>query len=621
MKLQEQDQPAKSLSCTLVVATWQRADSLRSTLASLRDQTYSELDIVVVCDGEDPQTGRVADEFRADCRIRWFFHTSNLGLAAARNTGAREAAGDVVLFMDDDISAGPGLVEAHMVHHLIAGNLRRLVVCGLTNEDPERQFATCIDRRLHQMREAITAESAAALLLSGPESLGDDVERSLWCGLNCSVRREAFLRAGGFNEYFRRSGEEMEMGQRLHLQGFEFVFEPRARVLHKNTKNWSAYYRGTWGHRGELDAYRVLDLGEKSAQTQKLGSIYHGYFLDRLVTRFNWSFASPLLSVCDVVETVAIRTKWRLMFGLWARIAREAEYWSRAKASGCTLARLRSVVRPRKCALMLHSLCEPQSPEEANYYLSPKRFRPMMRWFLNAGYTTATTSQWLRDELSRNQVLLTFDDGYDDLYDHLLPLAVEHHLTAVIFLVADRVGASNVFDQASGLRARNLLTWPQIREMQKHGFEFGSHTLTHPYLPDLPDEQLRREVRDSKLRLEDSLGVEVTSFAYPYGGVDRRVRAAVADAGYNLAFTTLPGPNWWNDPLCQRRTDVNEHTSMLDFASQLRTGYGFTQSISERLASLERNLPLGTLRRAAAALRSFGHYLRHDFARRPSSSR
>lgn len=269
---------------------------------------------------------------------------------------------------------------------------------------------------------------------------------------------------------------------------------------------------------------------------------------------------------------------------------------------------------------MLHSLCEPQAREEASYYLSPKRFRLMMRWLLSAGYKTASTSQWLKDGLSRNQVLLTFDDGYDDLYEHFLPLAIEDHLTAVIFLVADRIGGSNLFDQASGLRARNLLTWPQIREMQKHGIEFGSHTLTHPHLPDVSDEQLRREVSDSKRRLEDVLGVEVTSFAYPYGGVDRRVRAAVAEAGYQLAFTTLPGPNWWNDPLCQRRVDVNERTSMLDFASQLRTGYGFTQSISERLHSLERDLPTGALRRAAGALRSFGHYVRHDFARRPSGS-
>lgn len=243
-----------------------------------------------------------------------------------------------------------------------------------------------------------------------------------------------------------------------------------------------------------------------------------------------------------------------------------------------------------------------------------------MRWFVTAGYKTTTLSQWLEDNLPEKRILITFDDGYDDLYDRFLPLAIEHHLTAVIYLVADHVGGSNVFDQKSGLRARKLLTWSQIREMQKYGIEFGSHTLSHPNLSDVSGEQLRREVRDSKLRLEDALGVEVTSFAYPYGGVDRRVRSAVAEAGYKLAFTTLPGVNWWNDPLTQRRADVNENTSLLDFAFQLRTGYGFTQTFSERLRSLERDLPTSLLRATAGTLRSFGHRALHFRDRKQSAA-
>lgn len=607
------DRSPTSLSCSLVVATWQRPGSLRHTLHSLLEQSYPHLNIVVVSDGEDAGTRLLAGEFHAATNMRWVFHPSNRGLAAARNTGVCEASGDVVLFVDDDIVVSRNLVDAHMRHHLgaLSAGIRRLVVCGTITEDPEQPPATYVDRKLHELREHIFQDSAKALQAPGPESVGDAVEAGLWCGVNCSVNRRAFLSSGGFNEHFRRSGEEMEMGQRLHLQGFEFVFEPGAHAFHKNTKKWSTYYRNSWAYRGELDTYRVFDLGEKSVQTQKLGSMHHGYFLDCLASRLMRMLAVPLLATCDSLEAAANRTQWHLLFGLWARIACSAEYWSHAKAAGCTIAKLNSIVRPSKHALMLHSICEPASAGEATYYISPRRFKRMMRWFVTAGYKTATTAQWLEDGLTRKQVLLTFDDGYDDLYDHFLPLAIEHHLTAVIFLVADHVGGSNVFDQKNGLRARKLLTWSQIREMQKYGIEFGSHTLSHPHLPDVSNEQLRREVRDSKLRLEDALGVEVTSFAYPYGGVDRRVRSAVAQAGYKLAFTTLPGVNWWNDPLSQRRADVNENTSLLDFAFQLRTGYGFTQTFSERLRSLERDLPTSMLRAAAHTMRSFGHHAVH----------
>jgi peptidoglycan/xylan/chitin deacetylase (PgdA/CDA1 family) len=82
-------------------------------------------------------------------------------------------------------------------------------------------------------------------------------------------------------------------------------------------------------------------------------------------------------------------------------------------------------------------------------------------------------------------------------------------------------------------------------------------------------------VGDSKHRLEDLLGAEMISFAYPYGEVDRRVRSAVSDAGYKLAFTAIFGVNWWNDPLCQRRAEVNDKTGLGDFMRKLRYGRRF----------------------------------------------
>ena len=114
----------------------------------------------------------------------------------------------------------------------------------------------------------------------------------------------------------------------------------------------------------------------------------------------------------------------------------------------------------------------------------------------------------------------------------------EFRLKPLVFLVANQIGGMNVWDQERGERVRMLLSLDQIREMAAAGVEFGSHTLTHPWLPSVDDHQLLREVVDSKLRLEDLLGVEVPCFAYPFGAVDQRVRAAVVAAGYRLAFTT-----------------------------------------------------------------------------------
>jgi peptidoglycan/xylan/chitin deacetylase (PgdA/CDA1 family) len=227
----------------------------------------------------------------------------------------------------------------------------------------------------------------------------------------------------------------------------------------------------------------------------------------------------------------------------------------------------------------------------------------------SSGYRSATLKQWIDDDVPEKHVLLTFDDAYDDLYTELFPLVIEHHLTPVIYLVADRIGGSNDWDQAVGLRARKLLTLSQIREMQRHGVEFGSHSLTHPWLPDLPDKRLHREVLDSKFRLEDLLGIEITSFAYPSGGVDQRVRSAVAAAGYKASFTTQPGPNFWNDPLCQCRADVNERVTAVDFSLMLKGGRGLAQGVASCLKDWERTLPTRPLRALAHQARSVGYWL------------
>ena len=599
------------LNCSVIVTTWRRPVLLRATLAALLRQCYTDFEIVVVCDGPEADVSNLAREFQDESRLRWCFHSVNRGLPAARNTGAREAKGDVVLFLDDDVIADPDLVSMHMRHHQQAQSGRRLAVTSLVAEDRQTQLSTYLDERLHNHWKTVLESTSEILSAAGPDPIGDQFQSMACFGLNCSIRRDVFLAHGGFNEHFRASDEESELGIRLYLGGVEFIFEPRVLLTHKNAKNLTQYFRSCWKASGSLDVYRVLELGQKNAQTRRLVSMFHGYRADRRVARMQWHFSSALCNASQWAERAANRSRSPKLFGIWGRTARAGEYWTGVKASSCTLNQLKSAAGSSRCALMLHSLSAPMSREEATYYLSPRRFKQMMRWFVTAGYKTATLSQWLEDNLPEKRILITFDDGYDDLYDRFLPLAIEHNLTAVIFLVADHIGGSNIFDQKTGLRARKLLTWSQIREMQKYGIEFGSHTLSHPNLPDVSDEQLRREVRDSKHRLEDALGTEVTSFAYPYGGVDRRVRSAAAEAEYKLAFTTLPGVNWWNDPLTQRRADVNESTTLLDFAFQLRTGYGFTQTFSERLRSLERDLPTSLLRAAARTVRNVGHHAVH----------
>ena len=114
-------------------------------------------------------------------------------------------------------------------------------------------------------------------------------------------------------------------------------------------------------------------------------------------------------------------------------------------------------------------------------------------------------------------------------------------MTATVYVVAGHVGGINEWDRTAGDREEGMMTAAQIREMSAAGFEIGSHTLTHPHLTDVDEARLRRELVDSKHKLEDLIGREVTSFSYPYGDYDDRVLAAAIAAGYKNAVSTKLG--------------------------------------------------------------------------------
>ena len=139
---------------------------------------------------------------------------------------------------------------------------------------------------------------------------------------------------------------------------------------------------------------------------------------------------------------------------------------------------------------------------------------------------------------------VTFDDAFCSV-STALPVLARLDLPATVFACPKFVGAplavpeleQSVRDHPGELRT---MSWDELRGLLDHGVEVGSHTVSHPHLPELGDAELQRELRDSKSALEDELGRACRYLAYPFGDEDVRVRAAAAAAGYDAAFA-LPG--------------------------------------------------------------------------------
>lgn len=206
----------------------------------------------------------------------------------------------------------------------------------------------------------------------------------------------------------------------------------------------------------------------------------------------------------------------------------------------------------------------------------------------------------------RNAVVITFDDGYRDNFEYAYPILRRYGIPAMFYLVTGSlddgrplwtselryvidsranghlaipalalefdvsIGAAReqairsltrrlaalprdareevLREMRRGARTRSpsprrtMLTWKEVKEMQRGGMDFGAHTVTHPLLPSIPLEEAQEEIAGSKGDLEAHLRAPVHHFSYPNPGdgvhANAAVRRLVADVGFATAVTS-----------------------------------------------------------------------------------
>lgn len=176
--------------------------------------------------------------------------------------------------------------------------------------------------------------------------------------------------------------------------------------------------------------------------------------------------------------------------------------------------------------------------EEGNELRVPhEEFEEHLRFLEQAGYQSVTMNELYKHlqegaELPDKPFVLTFDDGYRDNYTNAFPITRKYGFTGTVFVVTDWIDGTG------------YLTLEQLKEMKQAGWQIESHTLSHPKLNELADEELGQELQESKRVLEELLKHPVNYLAYPYGNYDDRVIRASHAAGYRMGITTERG---WAD--------------------------------------------------------------------------
>lgn len=216
--------------------------------------------------------------------------------------------------------------------------------------------------------------------------------------------------------------------------------------------------------------------------------------------------------------------------------------------------------------------------EEHRSCVRPAAFAEQMRHLRTGGYNLLSLGA-VREHLDARRsfpertVIVTFDDGFADNFHHAFPILQRESIPMTLFLTADYIGTEElpVLRDRSGVRP---LDWDQVNEMARNGVDLGAHTLTHPNLTEVDDAELRRQVTESRDRIEEHTSVRVRTFCYPRGDFDTRVKAAVRDAGYDLACTTMEGcVTEDTHPFSLRRTFVANDDSLRDFRHKLEGSF------------------------------------------------
>jgi peptidoglycan/xylan/chitin deacetylase (PgdA/CDA1 family) len=225
--------------------------------------------------------------------------------------------------------------------------------------------------------------------------------------------------------------------------------------------------------------------------------------------------------------------------------------------------------QPRSVVLCYHAVSEHWPSSLA---VRPRQLRAHVAHLLGRGYRPATFSAAVA---GRGMLAVTFDDAFATVGTLGLSVLRELGVPGTVFVPTafpDSPGpllwpGLEQWPDSPYADELRCLGWDELAALAGCGWEIGSHTVTHPRLTRLDDEQLAAELSGSKRAVEERLGRACCSLAYPYGDEDARVVAAVRRAGY-VAAAALPSTPHGDEPLRWPRIGAYRHDGLLRLATK-----------------------------------------------------
>ena len=197
------------------------------------------------------------------------------------------------------------------------------------------------------------------------------------------------------------------------------------------------------------------------------------------------------------------------------------------------------------------------------YLVTPETFRIQLDAIVRSGLRVRTMQQLVNADqavtASGRCVVLTFDDCSRELWDFAIPELEKRGLKASFYAVSSRTGGHNDWDDHRGATRIELMGAEELRTLAAMGHEVGSHGISHQRLDQMSDNDVLRELVESRQAIEAMTSVSVQTLAYPFGAVPRRHTALCREAGYQYACSIFShGRTVLEDPYAVRRILIHE---------------------------------------------------------------
>lgn len=162
-------------------------------------------------------------------------------------------------------------------------------------------------------------------------------------------------------------------------------------------------------------------------------------------------------------------------------------------------------------------------------------FDQQMSYLTFHGYTTLKANDLVnalrsKTQLPQKSLLITFDDGYKDIYDYAYPIFQKYGINANLMIPSGLMGGTD------------YLSWGQIEEMGRSGFVYYTdHTWSHYAVNNGSFEKIKYEIETGRQLLEQHSGQKIDIFTYPYGSSNSKAIQVLQETGFQAAFSTIPG--------------------------------------------------------------------------------